>query len=411
MREPAGSRQSDRAARTGPPVGAQRAWALAARLLGALLLIGGAGLACGARAHDLPYVLADVSLQRPGVVEMALRAHLGPLVLGLPQGAPDEAALDRLDRLSDREMTERAAVAAAQLRALISVRADGRLVDTDVRFPSVAAIRAEILAQRTAPAPSAPIMVTARIPLETHTVDVALPPSLGPAVLKVQRSGGRTSTTALPDGERSLPLRIAEAATLGARLETAVSFAVNGFRHIIPGGVDHMLFIAALVLGSPRLGALVKLATTFTIAHSITLGLAALGFVAVPAALIEPAITFSIAAAAGLALLRPEAGDGPARLVLVFAFGLLHGLGFAGILAETGLPQGDELLALGAFNVGVELAQLAVILTLLAGFRLARRLLPAPSGVIRPATVAVALAGLAWTVQRLATAFSASPFS
>jgi hypothetical protein len=379
------------------------AWALAALLL--------VFAAAPANAHNLPYALVDLRIDAAGKLDIALRCHLTPLIQGLPQGAPDEAAIARLNAMSDAEIAARSAEVAAQIRELLSLRADGRLIDVVVRMPTPAQIRAEALTPRLSPTPSAPIAIVAQAPAGSAVVDIALPPSLGPAVLSTLYPDGTTTTAPIPDGQRSPDLRLAGPNPLLDHLDAMLRFARLGFGHILPGGLDHILFVVALAMGAPRLGPLVKLATTFTVAHSLTLSLAALGLVSAPAAIVEPAITLSIAVAAALSFRAATTDVGWIRLGVVFGFGLLHGLGFAGALAETGLPRGAELAALAAFNVGIELAQIAVIALVLAALRLARPLARDPLLISRPVTACVAVAGLVWTAQRLVLEFAPATLS
>ncbi|MBL8556567.1 MAG: HupE/UreJ family protein [Phenylobacterium sp.] len=376
-------------------------------LSAALLLV---VAAAPAQAHNLPYALVDLRIGPGGKLDIALRCHLTPLVQGLPQGASDDAVAARLMAMSDTEIAARSAEVAGQIRAMLSLRADGRLIDVAVRMPTPGQIRAEAATPRLSPMPSEPIAITAQAPAGTTVVDIALPPSLGPAVLSTRYPDGTTTTAPIPDGQRSPDLRLAGPSPVLDHLDAVLRFVRLGFGHILPGGLDHILFVVALAIGAPRLGPLVKLATAFTLAHSLTLSLAALGFVSAPASLVEPAITLSIAVAAILSF-RAASGDvGWVRLGVVFGFGLLHGLGFAGALAETGLPRGAELTALAAFNVGIELAQIAVIVLVLAALRLATLLTRDPLLISRPVTACVAVAGLLWTAQRLVLEFAPATF-
>ncbi|HEX6273730.1 MAG TPA: HupE/UreJ family protein [Polyangiaceae bacterium] len=173
-----------------------------------------------------------------------------------------------------------------------------------------------------------------------------------------------------------------------------------GVAHILPHGWDHVLFVAGLVLGSRRkLRALLPQLGAFTVAHTVTLGLGALGLVVLPGGVIEPLIAFSIAFVALENLLKR--GEPRYRTVWAFAFGLLHGQGFAGALAETGIPRESFLTALLSFNVGVELGQLAVVgalLVLLRGLDEPDRF---QRYALRPGSVVIAMMGLYWAVERL----------
>ena len=158
----------------------------------------------------------------------------------------------------------------------------------------------------------------------------------------------------------------------------AATYLKLGVEHILLG-IDHLLFVLALILIAPNTRQLIKAITAFTVAHSITLAAATLGFVHVPPTPVEAAIALSIAFVAAEIVRAREGKAGIAARapwIVAFAFGLLHGFGFAGALSEIGLPAGHIPVALLFFNVGVEIGQLlfvAVVLGLAALFRLARR--------------------------------------
>jgi len=184
------------------------------------------------------------------------------------------------------------------------------------------------------------------------------------------------------------------------RWQTAWRYLVLGFTHIVPHGPDHMLFVLGLFLLSGRLRTVLWQVSAFTLAHSLTLALSVYGVIMAPPALVEPLIAVSIAYVAIENIFLRDLK--PWRVSLVFAFGLLHGMGFAGVLQEIGLPRAEFVTALVTFNVGVELGQLAVIgaAFLLVGWR---------SGtpwyrdrVVVPASVAIACTAIYWTLERLA---------
>jgi hydrogenase/urease accessory protein HupE len=150
--------------------------------------------------------------------------------------------------------------------------------------------------------------------------------------------------------------------------EVARDYATLGFEHII-SGFDHLLFVLGLVLLVESRRLLIYTVTSFTLGHSVTLSLAALGFVRFPSTLVEVVIAGTIVALAA-ELGRPARPE-PTLMrrfpwLMAFSFGLLHGLGFAGALAEIGLPQEEIPLALLTFNVGIELGQLAFVVAVLA---------------------------------------------
>lgn len=174
----------------------------------------------------------------------------------------------------------------------------------------------------------------------------------------------------------------------------------SGFDHILPKGLDHILFVVGLFLLSPALRPLLTQVSLFTVAHTATLGLAASGVVSVPAAIVEPLIAASIAFIAIENMFRTSLSRW--RPWVVFGFGLLHGLGFASVLSEFGLPADQFVLALAAFNIGVELGQLTVLALCFLAVGLIFRQPWYRSAVSIPASVLLAGLGLFWFVERIA---------
>lgn len=186
----------------------------------------------------------------------------------------------------------------------------------------------------------------------------------------------------------------------GGMWETFVDFIRQGFVHVIPLGWDHMLFVLGLFLLSRQWRPLLLQVTTFTVAHTLTLGLATLGRVSIPGAVVEPVIAASIAVIALENIFRPKYS--PGRLAVVFVFGLAHGLGFAGALQELNLPATSLMVGLLGFNLGVEFGQIGVISLAWLATRWLRREDLYRKLVAVPASVAIAGFGLWWTVQRIA---------
>lgn len=173
-------------------------------------------------------------------------------------------------------------------------------------------------------------------------------------------------------------------------------FLVLGVEHIWTG-YDHLLFLCGLLLVADRLRSMLIVVTGFTVAHSITLSLAALQLVTLPSALVEAAIAASIAFVGVENLWRPSPRR---RALLTLLLGLIHGFGFAGVLAEIGLPRDALALALLCFNGGVELGQAAVAAAALPLLLWLRRWPGWDRKGVPAASIAVALAGLYWLVER-----------
>ena len=216
---------------------------------------------------------------------------------------------------------------------------------------------------------------------------------------RVELLDGRSSTTIARPGQPWI--EVAESRGAGA---TALAFFVQGIEHILLG-FDHLLFVLGLLLIVRTPWMLLKTITAFTVAHSITLALATLGVASVPAPPLEAAIALSIL------FLAPEmvrAGRGETSFTLrhvwlvAFAFGLLHGFGFASGLTAVGLPQSDIPLALLTFNLGVEAGQLAFVALILGTMRVlrVREFRWRRSVELLPAYVVGSL-GAFWTIQRV----------
>ncbi len=173
-----------------------------------------------------------------------------------------------------------------------------------------------------------------------------------------------------------------------------------GFEHILPLGLDHILFVVCLCLLNNRFKTVLWQATAFTVAHSITLALSMQNIIVLPAEIIEPIIALSIFFVAVENLLLDKLK--PWRIILVFLFGLIHGIGFASVLSEIGLPRDKFLTSILSFNAGVELGQIAVIAIVFA-------LLILPFGkkpwyrkrIVYPVSILIALIAAYWTVERM----------
>ncbi len=195
------------------------------------------------------------------------------------------------------------------------------------------------------------------------------------------------------------PGAVSRAGTAGDSVQTFFDFFVKGFLHVLPEGLDHILFVLGLFLLSREWKPLLLQVTAFTVAHSATLALAALGVIQAPPAIVEPVIAASIAAVAVENIFHPRYT--PWRLLVVFGFGLIHGLGFAGALNELDLPRTAFVIGLVGFNFGVEGGQLAVIVLALASTFWVRDAVRYRRWVVVPASALIAALGLLWTVQRI----------
>ena len=224
--------------------------------------------------------------------------------------------------------------------------------------------------------------------------------TLGSYLLTISTEGEKAPARQwVEGGELSRPFLLKAEIVPPTRGQVALQYLRLGFTHILPKGTDHILFVLGIFLLSVRLKPVLLQVTAFTVAHTITLALTIYGVVSLPSRIVEPLIAVSIVYVAVENVVHPKLSHW--RVALVFGFGLLHGMGFAGVLSQLGLPRSEFLTALLCFNAGVELGQLSVILAafLLIGLPFRRK----PwyrSRVVIPASLAIAAVGLYWAVQR-----------
>jgi len=232
---------------------------------------------------------------------------------------------------------------------------------------------------------------------------------VGVFVLKLRNERNPVvSTQWVEGGQRSEAFALDRPEVRRGRWEIIKLYAVLGFTHILPKGLDHVLFVLGIFLLSVQLRPVLWQVTAFTVAHTITLALTIYGFVALPPSIVEPLIALSIAYVAieNLFTKRLHAW----RAAIIFLFGLLHGMGFAGVLKEIGLPRSEFVPALLAFNAGVEVGQVTVILIAFLLVGLPFRNKPwYRTRVVIPGSLLIAATGLFWFVQRTAGAFGGAP--
>src|SRR5690349_16142588 len=173
-----------------------------------------------------------------------------------------------------------------------------------------------------------------------------------------------------------------------------------GFHHIVPGGIDHILFVSSLCLLSNKLKTILWQATAFTVAHSVTLALSMKNIIVVPSAITEPIIAMSIVFVAIENILFSELKAW--RILIVFMFGLIHGMGFASALNEIGLPPNKFYTSIIAFNGGVELGQATIIIIVFSSLvALWGKKTWYRARIVYPLSAVIALIAGYWTIARL----------
>lgn len=357
--------------------------------------------------------LVEISVHRDGRIDIELRASIEALITGIDghwrntQESPQAEAYDTLRVLEPDALRARFASFRTTLLDGIELKFDGRAVDLhidQVDIPPAGYTKAPRISL---------IRLRGSAPAFADSLTWYYPLHFGNNVARVRQvneTGQQWHWSPhqwIREDRPSEPFSLQEIYAQRAWHEVVLGYLVIGFEHIIPMGLDHILFILGIFLLSPRPRPLLLQVTMFTLAHTLTLGLSMAGHAALPAAIVEPLIALSIAyiGLENLYATRKGAhGNGLSRfrLPLVFGFGLLHGMGFADALREFGMPANDFLTALIAFNVGVELGQLTVILLALlaVGFWFRRRE-RYRTWVIVPGSLLISLIGLYWTLERI----------
>ena len=344
-----------------------------------------------ARAHELGKVQIYATFLKDGTYQIDVPIdpeHLTPGDEGGPAGATRYGAIEGLSSKIDRQL-------GAFLRTFIdgaTISFDGRPVEPKV---AIAPPDPDTPPGRTTLRLHGPIPGGARAFTWTNTK------ALGSYPLVLQNEGDESAVWQwLEKDATSPPFVLARAVVPPTRAEVVRLYLKLGFTHILPEGPDHILFVLGIFLLSRRLKPILQQVTAFTVAHTLTLGLSIYGVVSLPPSIVEPLIALSIVFVAVENILTPELR--PSRIALVFAFGLLHGLGFAGVLSQLGLPRSEFLTALLSFNLGVEGGQLAVIGLAFLALGLPWRTVPwYRRRIAVPASLAIAAVGLYWSVERL----------
>lgn len=232
---------------------------------------------------------------------------------------------------------------------------------------------------------------------------LGLQASITDVLVRVKLKDGTVTTTLVRPSQPWIEVQAKESS-----FQVVKVFVVEGIEHIL-FGFDHLLFVLALMLIVRSTRTLLLTITAFTVAHSITLTFATLGWVTLPSGPVEIMIAFSIALVAAeiVAMERGKASlTISAPWVVAFAFGLLHGFGFASALKNLGLPQGDIPLALFCFNVGVEIGQLMFVSLLLAAAALWRKFFEFPRWALAFSGYGIGTVAAFWTLERLHSTFA-----
>lgn len=354
--------------------------------LPAILLLSACALL---KAHELGTSRVSVAFQPTGAWQLEV--------------VTDATALaEKLASVTGRELSAGLSAASlqafliesdAEFRKRVKVRFDGSDVSPAIAFSVAPPIdRLSV--------PAATIHLTGQIPNGTHQFTWSYGWTFASYAFTVETAAPPV-TQWLDGAQTSQPVSLS--ASPGARpgtLTTVARYFKFGFTHIMPNGLDHILFVLGIYLLSRRARDVLWQVSAFTLAHSLTLGLSVYGVIAVSSRIVEPVIALSIAYVAIENIVVSELKAW--RVALVFAFGLLHGLGFAGALRDLTLPRSEFLTALVTFNAGVEAGQLSVIALafVLVGWQCSHQLWYRKRIVV-PASAMIAGVAVYWTVERV----------
>jgi hydrogenase/urease accessory protein HupE len=359
-----------------------------------------------AMADVVKPALIEISVFSEGRVRVEIRASIEALLTGIngqyqdTTQAPTADEYDRLRELEAADLHRAFEPFRGKMLAAIALRFDGQpaalgIGSVDIPVPGYTKVpRISV------------IVLEGAVPAGSRSLDWYYPSAFGDNAVRVRqvnRDAEQWHWSAwqwIREDRASEPFSLTEVFNPPGFLDVVHEYVEAGFDHIIPKGLDHILFVLGLFLFSTRMRPLLWQVTMFTIAHSITLAMAMTGLIELPARVVEPLIALSIAYVGVENMWHRRLHR--SRLVLVFAFGLLHGLGFASMLADFGMPDDAFATALIAFNVGVELGQLLIILLafLALGLWFGKR----PwyrALVVIPGSLMISATGLYWTWDRL----------
>jgi len=349
-------------------------------------------------AHEIRPAIADVEVGADRVT-IEIRLTLEALIAGInlqglddTDSAPQSLRYDALRALSPEALEQAFKDTWQTLQTGITLRAGRAGLSaeiTDLLIPEAGDL--DLPRDST-------LRLSAQLPADGSDITVGWIAAYGPLVIR-QGTGDGAYSAYLTDGQLSAPLPRDAVATVTG-LASFARYIVIGYEHIVPKGLDHILFVLGLFFFSLHMRPLLFQVTAFTLAHTVTLALAVLGFVTLSPAIVEPLIAASIVYVAVENIFLTKIT--PWRTAVVFAFGLLHGLGFASVLGEIGLNPARFVTGLIGFNVGVELGQLSVILAafLTVGLWFGKK--PWYRAAISvPVSAVIAATGAYWFIERV----------
>lgn len=355
-----------------------------------------------AAAHKLSPPVIDVTFGDGRDVSVGVELNLEAVLAGIgpeheeTSESPRAGEYDRLRELPPAQLEAAFRTFLPRFLDGIELVFDGRRAGLGLKGLDIPKVGDTRLVRRSH------LRFAAALPQDAASFRLAFDRDFGNAVLRIHAAGAQEPVTHwLTGGRQSPAFAIARPQEAVSTADAISQYTMLGFTHILPLGVDHILFVLGLFLLSIHLKPVLWQVTAFTLAHTITLALTILGYIALPDTVVEPLIAASIVYIGVENIVTQEIHWH--RIIVIFLFGLLHGMGFAGVLHELGLPEGQLATALISFNVGVELGQLAVILLAFLAIGVWFRNRPWYRRlVVIPFSLLIALVGLYWFIERLA---------
>ncbi|MEX0347591.1 MAG: HupE/UreJ family protein [Rhizobiaceae bacterium] len=350
-----------------------------------------------ANAHEVFPSIADVE-QKNGVLQVDIRLSIESVVADVDLSkvsdtneSPNAAVYDELRALEPAALEQRFRDIWPEMAQQITIVTELGRAELALKSVEISEVGNIELVR------SSRLRFDAELPANSQNVQIGWSAKYGALVVR-QVGVENPYDGYLENGQLSDPIKLSGGSGKGA-LATFLRYTAVGFDHILPKGLDHVLFVLGLFFLSARLRPLVWQVTAFTAAHTVTLALSTLGYVSVSPAIVEPIIALSIVYVAIENVISDRLMTW--RPLVIFLFGLLHGLGFAGVLGEFGLPETAYLSALIGFNVGVELGQLTVIAIAFAlvGYWFGRKSWYR-ARISIPGSLLIALVGGYWFLER-----------
>ena len=336
-----------------------------------------------------------------GLIELNLNINAELFLSGInasqfldTANAPEAKIYDQLRLLDAKELESRIKNSESTLKEKLYLKVDQELLSLNLDKISVEItdIKENVRMTR--------ISFKTTVPENSQQATFSWEKELGPLIfrnLSSEITDGKSTSKWLKAGEETDPIFLNSPRKNSSRV--VLSAIQQGIKHIIPDGLDHILFVLGLFFFSHKIVPLLSQVTVFTLAHSVTLILGSLGYISLPPALVETVIAASIVWIGLENVVRTKLNF--SRIGVIFCFGLLHGLGFASMFTQIGLEGSDYLLNLFSFNIGVEIGQVIVLIPFILAGTILSKLSWYRLVIAIPASIIIAIIGIKMFIDRV----------